>query len=147
VTVRGDIDAAWLAHPAAEGADAGERGRIASYGRLLDRIGPGAAVAAARLPDSGSAGIAFVVLERRWAGIFGMATYREARRRGVATALLNALARHADAGGAAQMYLQVEDGNDAARALYARAGFAPAYRYHYRSLGVRSAHDAAKEER
>ncbi|MBC7168334.1 GNAT family N-acetyltransferase, partial [Phenylobacterium sp.] len=33
--------------------------------------------------------------------------------------------------GVARMFLQVEEGNAPARALYARAGFAPLWRYHY----------------
>ena len=94
----------------------------------------------ARLPELGGVGAGFVVVERGWAGVFGMGTAPAARRRGVASAILYALARHACVSGATQLYLQVEEGNAAARALYSRAGFAAAYRYHYRSLGVRTAH-------
>jgi ribosomal protein S18 acetylase RimI-like enzyme len=46
--------------------------------------------------------------------------------------VLGAIARFALARGAARLYLQVEVENAAARALYARAGFVEAYRYHYR---------------
>jgi len=49
-----------------------------------------------------------------------------------AIAVLCELARFASARGAQRLYLQVELGNAAARALYARSGFTPAYAYHYR---------------
>ena len=42
------------------------------------------------------------------------------------------LARFAASRGAERLYLQVELENEPARALYARAGFVEAYRYHYR---------------
>jgi len=79
-------------------------------------------------------GVGFGVVERGWLGVFGMATAEAERRRGVAVAVLGALTRVA-AGwgwGAERVYLQVEEGNAAARALYARAGFTPSHRYHYR---------------
>ena len=54
------------------------------------------------------------------------------RRRGLATAVTATLAGRAAAHGAGHLYLQVEDGNDAARALYQRIGFAAHHDYHYR---------------
>ena len=141
VTLVEAVDESWLAANAgAHGTDDGSRSRVASYGRLLGRLGPGGAAVVARAPDLGAAGAGFVVVERGWAGVFGMGTTPRARRRGVASAVLHALARQALTAGATRLYLQVEQGNEIARALYARAGFATAYRYHYRSLGVRSAH-------
>lgn len=65
-------------------------------------------------------------------GIYAMLTRSEARRRGAGTALLRALAEYALADGVREMYLLVETGNVAARALYARAGFVDLYSYHYR---------------
>jgi GNAT superfamily N-acetyltransferase len=62
-----------------------------------------------------------------------MGTRPEARRRGAATAVLHALAAWAAANGCPRSYLQVEEDNPGARALYARAGFTDAYRYHYRT--------------
>jgi predicted GNAT family acetyltransferase len=62
-----------------------------------------------------------------------MGTRPEARRRGAATAVLHGLARWAAAQGCPHLYLQVETDNDAARTLYARAGFTDAYGYHYRT--------------
>ncbi|MFI7637574.1 GNAT family N-acetyltransferase [Nonomuraea sp. NPDC049400] len=63
------------------------------------------------------------------AGIYCMATLPEARRRGLARAVLQALVRHADAGSA---YLVTTAPNLAAQALYRGAGFEVAGRYHYR---------------
>ena len=57
---------------------------------------------------------------------------RACRRRGLALAVLGAGARWAAARGCAGLYLQVEQGNNAARYLYARAGFTHSHSYHYR---------------
>jgi RimJ/RimL family protein N-acetyltransferase len=43
-----------------------------------------------------------------------------------------ALARAAAERGVGRVFLQVEEGNSAARALYARCGFADVHTYHYR---------------
>ncbi|MGP3959060.1 GNAT family N-acetyltransferase [Nonomuraea sp. 3N208] len=62
-------------------------------------------------------------------GIYCMATRPEARRRGLARAVLRALARHA---GTASAYLVTTAPNQAAQALYRGEGFEIAGRYHYR---------------
>jgi ribosomal protein S18 acetylase RimI-like enzyme len=69
-----------------------------------------------------------------WAGLTAIETDPAHRRRGLARRVTAALARVAltadvAAGG---LYLQVEDGNAAARALYLSMGFAEHHRYHYR---------------
>jgi GNAT superfamily N-acetyltransferase len=134
-------DAAWLAAAAdGHGDERGGRSRVLSYGGLLARIGPRGAVAVVRdADDAGGAvvGTGFVVVERGWAGVFGMGTRPQQRRRGVATALLHALADRAARLGAKRAYLQVEADNVPALALYAHAGFDAAWGYHYRSLGLR----------
>jgi GNAT superfamily N-acetyltransferase len=56
------------------------------------------------------------------------------RRRGAASSILAALAGWAQAGGAARAYLQVVEANEPAVRLYARAGFATLYGYHYRVM-------------
>ncbi len=104
--------------------------RIAAYGRLLRTVGP-RVVAATLEADGAPAGVGFGVVERGWLGIYGMATRPDRRRRGVATALLHALARAASVD-AARTYLQVEVDNGAAQACYRRAGYRRAYGYHYR---------------
>ena len=71
----------------------------------------------------------------RWLGITSMVTVPQARRRGHARAIVHALARWASERGCTHALLQVESTNEAARALYARAGFVPHHAYHYRRLG------------
>lgn len=66
-----------------------------------------------------------------WGGINLMRTDLSHRRRGHAAQVLAALASWADGQGAARLYLQVEDGNAPAQALYAKAGFADAYSYRF----------------
>lgn len=65
-------------------------------------------------------------------GIYGMFTLPALRRRGAARATLLAAAKHALASGRSELYLLVESGNAAARALYAACGFRDVYSYHYR---------------
>jgi N-acetylglutamate synthase len=72
------------------------------------------------------------VLDTGWAGIFGIATQPQARRRGAARAVLATLAHWAADHGAEGLYLQVEQDNEAARRLYHGAGFVEAAAYHYR---------------
>jgi N-acetylglutamate synthase len=67
-----------------------------------------------------------------WAGITAVEVAPGHRRRGLATAMTAALAAAAARHGAAGLYLQVEDGNEAARRMYLRAGFTCHHRYHYR---------------
>lgn len=129
------VGAPWLAqHRSAHGDDPAPARRIEAYARLLPRLGPRAAAAAVPSRDGAPLAAGFVVVERGWGGIFGMGTRPEARRRGIARTLLRALAEHAAALGAARLYLQVEDENAPALALYGAAGFDRAYGYHYRSL-------------
>ena len=131
-------DAAWIADAAAgHGGERGGRRRVLSYGELLGRVGPRGAAAVVRDEGGTVAGTGFVVCERGWAGVFGMGTRPEMRRRKVATLLLHALAQRASVLGAKRIYLQVEADNVPALALYAHAGFDAAYGYHYRSLGLR----------
>lgn len=131
-------DAAWIEAAADGHGDArGERRRVLSYGELLGRIGPRGMAAMVRDAEGAVVGSAFAVVERGWAGVLGMGTRPEMRRRKVATLLLHALAERASRLGAKRMYLQVEAENVPALALYARAGFDAAYGYHYRSLGLR----------
>jgi N-acetylglutamate synthase len=111
----------------------GTLGLGATASGILERIGPPAVYATASL-DGRPAAVGRAVAERGWAGIFGMATLPEARRRGAAAAVLGALAGWAAEQGAADLYLQVEPGNPAALALYGRVGFRTLYRYHYRTL-------------
>ena len=53
-----------------------------------------------------------------WAGLTAIEVAPGHRRRGLATVVTAALAAQAAAHGAGYLYLQVEDDNEAARALY-----------------------------
>lgn len=82
--------------------------------------------------DGAPAAVGLGVVGGSWLGIFCMSTQPTQRRRGAALALLRALAIWGALYDATDGYLQVNHANEAARATYARAGFAPAYAYHYR---------------
>lgn len=66
-----------------------------------------------------------------WCGVHGMRTLPRFRGAGCASAILAALAQEAGRRGVDRVFLQVEQGNARAQALYARAGFAPAWTYEY----------------
>ena len=66
-----------------------------------------------------------------WASIHGMRTVVAQRGQGLARSILRALAQEAQARGIARFFLQVEEENAGAIALYAKAGFTTAWRYHY----------------
>lgn len=109
--------------------------------RAFDR--PWSAVEIARLLDNPTT---FALLSRAgpaqgfimaWAAagdaeILTVAVVPEARRKGVATALVNAASVAALVRGAAAMHLEVAEDNDGARLLYAKLG--------YRQVGARPAY-------
>ncbi|MBV9794190.1 MAG: GNAT family N-acetyltransferase [Actinobacteria bacterium] len=66
-----------------------------------------------------------------WAGLTAIEVDPDYRRRGLAVAVTSALIAHAAGRGTARIYLQVEDGNDPALALYRRLGFTTHHAYHY----------------
>jgi GNAT superfamily N-acetyltransferase len=98
----------------------------------VERIGPETACATAIVAGE-PAGVALGVAERGFVGLFCFHTLPGHRRRGAAGSLLHALADWARSRNSASIYLQVQDSNAPARALYARAGFSTLYRYHYRT--------------
>ncbi|HEY2574998.1 MAG TPA: GNAT family N-acetyltransferase [Streptosporangiaceae bacterium] len=67
-----------------------------------------------------------------WAGITGVEVAPAWRRAGLGTAITAGLAAQAAARGVQDIFLQVEEDNAAARALYTRCGFTGRHRYHYR---------------
>lgn len=81
----------------------------------------GATVAIGRAAGAGS-----------WAGLTAIEVDPRCRRRGLGAAVTAALAAAARGHGADWLYLQVEDDNAAARALYEKLGFADHHGYHYR---------------
>jgi ribosomal protein S18 acetylase RimI-like enzyme len=69
----------------------------------------------------------------RWAGVTSIMTVPEARRRGVATAVVRELVAWSAETGCPHTYLQVLEENDTAQRLYADLGFALHHRYVYLS--------------
>jgi ribosomal protein S18 acetylase RimI-like enzyme len=69
-----------------------------------------------------------------YAGIAAVATAEPARRRGLARIALRDLLAFAATHGADDTYLEVEEGNAPALALYASLGYTTAHRYHSRRL-------------
>lgn len=69
-----------------------------------------------------------------YAGIAAVATAEHARRRGLARIVLRDLVAFAAEHGAENTYLEVEEENAPARALYTSLGFTTAHRYHSRRL-------------
>jgi N-acetylglutamate synthase len=66
-----------------------------------------------------------------WASVHGMRTAASHRGQGLAGRVLAGLAEAAALRGIDQVFLQVEEGNVAAQALYQRAGFQTAWKYVY----------------
>ncbi|MFG2127810.1 GNAT family N-acetyltransferase [Streptomyces sp. NPDC048751] len=77
------------------------------------------------------AAIGRCVVDGRWAGFAAVEVDPALRRRGLATAVMVALARRALDEGASAAWLQVEVDNAGARALYAEMGFAAHHAYHH----------------
>ncbi|MFC9591903.1 GNAT family N-acetyltransferase [Streptomyces sp. NPDC056944] len=77
------------------------------------------------------AAIGRCVVDGRWAGFMAVEVDPGQRRRGLATAVMTALAQQALDEGASAAWLQVEADNDGARALYDGMGFAPHHHYHH----------------
>jgi ribosomal protein S18 acetylase RimI-like enzyme len=82
-------------------------------------------VAIGRVAGAGSNGA-------HWAGLTAIEVDPDYRRRGLAAAVTTALIAQAAQRGARRVFLQVEDGNQAALALYRRLGFTTHHGYHYR---------------
>ncbi|MGW3581312.1 GNAT family N-acetyltransferase [Streptomyces rubiginosohelvolus] len=120
-------DAAWLARYQ----------RFSTPGpHVLRVLGSGPSVWFATVPGSGDTpdAIGRCVVDGRWAGFMAVEVAPGQRRRGLATTVMTALARRALDEGAWAAWLQVEEDNEGARALYDGMGFAGHHRYHhYRS--------------
>ncbi|SFF73257.1 Acetyltransferase (GNAT) family protein [Actinacidiphila alni] len=119
VTLSRTPDAAWLAayHRTGELADA-----------ALKVVSGGPSVWFATAPGA----IGRSVVEGPWALFGAIEVAPEHRRKGLATAVMGALAQRAADEGATVAYLQVEADNAAARALYDGLGFTDHHGYHYR---------------
>jgi len=104
--------------------------RIAHIGRLAALPLPILPVAVLEAGVPMATGLA--VFEDGHVGIFDVVTREDGRRRGFARTIVAALLRWGRERGAGHAYLQVEEGNAPALALYRGFGFAPVYRYWYR---------------
>jgi ribosomal protein S18 acetylase RimI-like enzyme len=82
--------------------------------------------------DGQTIAIGRVAVSGDWAGLTAIEVDPAHRRQGLAYAVTAALASTARDRGAGRLYLQVEDDNVAARALYQRIGFTDHHGYHYR---------------
>jgi ribosomal protein S18 acetylase RimI-like enzyme len=79
------------------------------------------------------AAVARGAVEDGWLVISAVTVAEGFRRRGLARAVMAALAAAGRERGAHSCLLQVSDGNDPALTLYARLGFTEHHRYHYRT--------------
>lgn len=104
---------------------------------VLEVLAGGPSVWFASVPGSGDAPAAIgrCVVDGRWAGFMAVEVAPEYRREGLATAVMTALSRQALSEGASAAWLQVEDDNDGARALYDGMGFAAHHAYHHYRYG------------
>ena len=103
-------------------------------------LASGPSVWFASVPGEGGlpAAIGRCVVDGRWAGFAAVEVAPERRRRGLASAVMAALAGRALQEGASAGWLQVEADNAGARGLYSGMGFAVHHAYHhYREPGVR----------
>ncbi|MFF2365643.1 GNAT family N-acetyltransferase [Streptomyces sp. NPDC058122] len=124
VTLSRTADEAWLGRYQRKGV-----GEVA-----LKVLGGGPSVWFATVPGEGGAAPAAIgrcVVDGRWAGFAAVEVDPDLRRRGLATAVMAALAGRALEEGASAAWLQVEADNAGARELYARMGFAPHHAYHH----------------
>jgi ribosomal protein S18 acetylase RimI-like enzyme len=127
-----DLTPEWLETWAAvSGLDATRATGEVVLSQLGDRGGFATAVDAMTAEPLGSC---IGVAEEGWLGLFSLAVTPAARRRGIATRLVDALESWAaTTHTASRVYLQVESDNTAALAFYAGRGFHIAHSYHYRS--------------
>ncbi|WP_345962468.1 GNAT family N-acetyltransferase [Streptomyces sp. BRB040] len=142
VVLSREADEAWLARYQRKGVS----------DVALRVLGSGPSVWFATVPGAGTTGttgttdatdatdapaaIGRCVVDGRWASFAAVEVDPARRRRGLATAVMAALARRALDEGASAAWLQVETDNAAARALYARMGFTVHHAYHhYREPG------------
>ena len=81
-------------------------------------------------------GVARGVVTENWLGITAVTVSEEHRRRGVGTHLMREIVRWGAGRGAESVYLQVDEANIAALAMYRRLGFTRHHGYHYRRLNA-----------
>lgn len=105
---------------------------VARIARQVLTGGPSVWFATVHGADGGTAAIGRLVVDGRWAGFAALEVAPAARRQGLATLVMAALAERALEEGASAAYLQVEADNAGALAFYDRLGFTEHHGYHYR---------------
>lgn len=111
------------------------RGGGAGNERAAAAIVSGSRAIYVRASNGGTTiGVIRAALEQEWVGVSCLVVEPSARGAGIGRALTLEALRLAGARGAERAFLQVAESNEAAIALYAQLGFAPAERYHYREL-------------
>ncbi|MFE0449897.1 GNAT family N-acetyltransferase [Streptomyces sp. NPDC058914] len=124
VVLAREADEAWLGRYQRKG--------VSEVALRVLRSGP--SVWFASVPgDEGAAPAAIgrCVVDGRWAGFAAVEVDPGQRRRGLATVVMAALARRALEEGASAAWLQVEEDNAGARALYGGLGFGAHHAYHH----------------
>ncbi|MEU6255448.1 GNAT family N-acetyltransferase [Streptomyces sp. NPDC047043] len=122
VVLSREADEAWLARYQRKGVS-----EVA-----LKVLGSGPSVWFATVPgEQAPAAIGRCVVDGRWASFAAVEVDPALRRQGLATTVMAALARRALDEGASAAWLQVEEDNAGARALYAGMGFAAHHAYHH----------------
>jgi N-acetylglutamate synthase len=126
VDIDASPDGAWLARYHYRGVD-----QLPPVALTVLTSAPWQAFASVR---SGGETIAIgrVAGDDNWAGLTAIEVDPRHRRKGLGAAVTASLTFHAASRGIRNVYLQVADGNDAARALYRRIGFTDHHGYHYR---------------
>ena len=123
-------DDAWAGVFLGEGFDSVDgANRVRAFSRAAD------ALFASVREEGKTLAVGVVAFGHGWASVHGMRTVREQRGAGLARRVLAGLALAALDRGVRRVFLQVEEGNAPARALYRRAGFELAWRYVYWSKG------------
>jgi N-acetylglutamate synthase len=89
--------------------------------------------------DGRTVAVGRVSVAGSWGALTAVQVDAGCRRQGLGAAITSALAAAAARHGARRVLLQVETGNDPARALYLGCGFRDAHRYHYRVAPARHA--------
>jgi GNAT superfamily N-acetyltransferase len=107
--------------------------RAAHAERLATAPVPFKALAIRRAEDGALVACGQSASEGDLVGLYDVFVIEAARGQGLAGALCTRLLTDALAAGARSAYLQVEADNHAARAVYAKLGFADGYAYHYRT--------------
>jgi len=134
VVLAREADEAWLARYGRKGVSEVALRVLtgASSGEAGGGEGPSVWFASVPAPEGGApAAVGRCVVDGRWAGFAAVEVAPAHRRRGLATTVMAALAARALDEGASAAWLQVEEGNAGARALYAGMGFAAHHAYHH----------------